>query len=258
MQQRISIPIQDKHPLPQIRHMGKTMETDTRNDISWQILADADAVATQATGFILQAAANAIDEHGIFQLVLAGGRTPGKVYQHLANAQADWKNWQLYFGDERCLPADHPDRNSRMAANAWLDHGAVPADHIHPVPAELGAEAAAKRYATVIDCARPFDLVLLGMGEDGHTASLFPGQPHPDTESVHAVHHAPKPPPNRVSLSRASLSDSRDVLVLITGNSKRAALQQWQSGEALPIAGITALQRITVLLDEAAAAPAVA
>ena len=224
-----------------------------RDDINWQCLADADAVATHATELILQAAANAIKERGVFHLVLAGGRTPGKVYRQLANSQADWKNWQLYFGDERCLPADHPERNSCMAATAWLDHGAVPTNNIHPIPAELGAGIAATHYALVVESARPFDLVLLGMGEDGHTASLFPGQLYPDTESVHAVHHAPKPPPDRVSLSRASLSDSRDVLILITGAGKRVAVQQWQAGEALPIAGITARHRITALLDEAAA-----
>jgi 6-phosphogluconolactonase len=229
------------------------MGSDTRDKINWLRLTDADAVATRATELILQAADDAIRERGVFHLVLAGGRTPEKVYRQLANAQADWKNWQLYFGDERCLPADHPERNSRMTAMAWLDHGAVPIANIHPVPAELGAELAATRYASIVENARPFDLVLLGMGEDGHTASLFPGQHHPNTESVHAVHHAPKPPPDRVSLSRASLSDSRDVLVVITGSSKRAAVQQWQAGEALPIAGITAHHRITALLDEAAA-----
>ncbi|MEN8205172.1 MAG: 6-phosphogluconolactonase [Pseudomonadota bacterium] len=234
--------------------MRKITETDTRDNINWQCLADADAVATHAADLILQAAVNAIHERGVFHLVLAGGRTPGKVYQRLAKAQADWKNWQLYFGDERCLPADHPERNSRMAANAWLDNGAIPVENIHSVPAERGAETAATNYSSVIDHARPFDLVLLGMGEDGHTASLFPGQLHPDTESVHAIHNAPKPPPDRVSLSRSSLSDSRDVLVLITGTGKRTAVQQWQSGEALPIAGITARHRMTVLVDEAAAA----
>ena len=230
------------------------MATDTRDNINWQCLTDADAVATRATELILQAAVNAIHERGIFHLVLAGGRTPEKVYQRLAEAQADWKNWQLYFGDERCLPADHSERNGRMAATAWLDQGAVPEENIHPIQAELGAETVAAHYATVIDHVRPFDLVLLGMGEDGHTASLFPGQHHPDSESVHAVHNAPKPPPDRVSLSRARLSDSRDVLVLITGTGKRVAVQQWQAGEALPIAGITARHRITVLLDKAASA----
>jgi 6-phosphogluconolactonase len=221
--------------------------------IHWHCLPDVDAVARHATDLILHSATAAINMRGSFRLVLAGGRTPAAIYRLLATRQAGWANWQLYFGDERCLPVTHEDRNSRMAGMAWLDHGAVPADNIHPIPAELGAESAAVRYGAVIQKARPFDLVLLGMGEDGHTASLFPGQHHPDTETVHAIHNAPKPPSDRVSLSRTSLSDSRDVIVLITGAGKRAAVRRWQAGEALPIAGITALHRVTVLLDEAAA-----
>ena len=225
----------------------------TEDTVDWQTLADADAVATHATELILQAAANAIQERGVFHLVLAGGRTPGKVYQQLATAQADWNNWHLYFGDERCLPADHAERNSQMAADAWLARGQVPADHIHAIPAELGAANAADQYAELIGQVRPFDMVILGMGEDGHTASLFPGHAFPPGELVHAVHYAPKPPPERVSLSADSLSDSRHVLVLVTGSGKRDAIRQWQQGADLPIARISARQDMTVLLDAAAA-----
>jgi 6-phosphogluconolactonase len=220
---------------------------------NWLCPGDAIAVASQAAALILQHAAAAIRQHGEFRLVLAGGGTPHQVYQMLSQAAEDWTRWQLYFGDERCLPAEHADRNSYMATTSWLNHVAIPADNIHPIPAELGAGIAAERYAEVIENARPFDLVLLGIGEDGHTASLFPGQHHLETEAVHAIHDAPKPPPDRVSLSRASLSDSRDVLVLVSGASKRAAVQRWQAGEDLPIAGITAHHRLTVLLDTAAA-----
>ncbi len=218
----------------------------------WQTLPDAQAVVQQATEIILRSGTAASNMRGRFNLVLAGGRTPAAVYRLLASSQADWVNWHLYFGDERCLADDDANRNSRMAASAWLDHSDVHADNIHPIPAELGAATAAARYATVIQTARPFDLVLLGMGEDGHTASLFPGQHYPDSETVHAVHNAPKPPPERVSLSRASLSNCEDVLVLVTGASKQAAVQQWQAGVSLPIAGISARHGVTVLLDAAA------
>ena len=225
----------------------------TGNTIDWQTLADSDAVATRATEMILQAARVAIQQRGVFHLVLAGGSTPAKVYRQLAGAQADWTHWQLYFGDERCLPADHAERNSQMAATAWLARGQIPANHIHPIRAELGAAGAAREYAALISKTRPFDMVLLGIGEDGHTASLFPGQSFPPGELVHAVSGAPKPPPERVSLSAGSLSDSRDVLVLVTGSGKRDAVRQWQQGANLPIAHITARQHMTVLLDTDAA-----
>ena len=202
----------------------------------------------------MQTATAAIQEHGSFRLVLAGGTTPQQVYRLLAQAPADWPHWHIYYGDERCLPADDAERNSHMANTAWLNAVEIPQHNIHPIPAELGAAAAAAQYAKIIEQARPFDLVLLGMGEDGHTASLFPGQQHPQNQPVHAVHNAPKPPADRVSLSRDSLSDSHEVLILITGAGKRAALAQWQAGEQLPIATISARQRVIVLTDTAATA----
>ncbi len=221
--------------------------------INWQLLADADAVATCATRIILQAADSVIRERGVFRLVLAGGRTPGKVYRQLAASQADWNHWELYYGDERCLPPDDAERNSQMAADAWLSRGQIPAGQIHVIPAELGSATAAHQYAESVRQARPFDMVILGIGADGHTASLFPGHTFPPGELVHAVHNAPKPPPERVSLSAASLSDSQHVLVLITGSGKRDAVRQWQQGADLPIAHISARQHMTVLLDTAAA-----
>jgi len=221
--------------------------------IDWHCLVDAAAVAVRASEIILQAAQQAIATRGVFKLVLAGGGTPSQAYAQLAGAAADWPKWQLYFGDERCLPVGHADRNSQMASEAWLANGAIPGENIHAIPAERGAATAARDYAALVDAALPFDLVLLGIGEDGHTASLFPGDTHVDTESVHAVHNAPKPPPERVSLSRASLSNSRQVLVLVSGTAKHTALQAWRTGEALPIAGITAIERLQVLYDTAAA-----
>jgi 6-phosphogluconolactonase len=219
----------------------------------WQYLPDADAVAAAATALILSAADAAIDARGEFRLVLAGGSTPQRVYRLLATSPADWSRWHIYFGDERCLPERDPERNSHMAAVAWLEQAAVPQRNVHPIPAELGPVAAARQYALLVATARPFDMVLLGMGEDGHTASLFPGQVHPAGEPVHAVCNAPKPPPERVSLSGEVLSDSRDVLILITGTGKRAAVQRWQTGEDLPITRITARDHLRVLVDRDAA-----
>ena len=218
----------------------------------WQYFPDAAAVAAAATALILSAADAAISARGEFRLVLAGGTTPDRVYRQLAASLADWSRWQIYFGDERCLPAADPGRNSSMAAAAWLDHARVPQQNVHTIPAELGAKAAAQCYAPLVAGARPFDMVLLGMGEDGHTASLFPGDVHPAGEQVHAISGAPKPPPERVSLSRDALSDSRDVLILVTGKGKREAVQRWRAGEDLPIAHITARDHLRVLIDREA------
>jgi len=225
-------------------------DTPTR----WHVLDNPDAVAAQAARRILQAASRAITERGLFRIVLAGGGTPQATYRLLVDAGTDWSCWEVYFGDERCLPADDAERNSLMAASALLDLVAVPAANVHPIPAEWGAEAAARDYEPVVRAALPFDLVLLGMGEDGHTASLFPGQQHPTDQLVHAVHNAPKPPQDRVSLSASALSEAREVLILVTGAGKQTAIQGWRAGEQLPIAGIGGSAQVDVLLDKAAQA----
>ena len=120
------------------------------------MLDDADAVALEAAQRILQSAARAIAARGLFRIVLAGGRTPEAAYRLLVGADTDWSRWEIYFGDERCLPVDDAERNSRMAARALLDAVAIPAANVHPIPAEHGAEAAAKAYQPVIRAALPF------------------------------------------------------------------------------------------------------
>jgi len=218
----------------------------------WELLKDPAEVAQEAAYRILRAAEDAIAERGVFRIVLAGGQTPEHCYSILAKSEAEWSRWQVYFGDERCVPPDGRDRNSLMACRVWLDHVPIPADHVHPIPAEKGAELAAREYEPLVRSALPFDLVILGMGEDGHTASLFPCHEHPADELVHAVHHAPKPPPDRVTLSVAALSNARQVLILITGASKRPTVQAWCRGESLPIMSIRALTTVDILIDKEA------
>ena len=218
----------------------------------WQLFDDADAVAHHVAQRILQSASRAVAERGVFRIVFAGGRTPEATYRLLVGADSDWSRWQVYFGDERCLPADDVERNSVMAAHALLDAVAIPAANIHPIPAELGAQVAAAQYRPVVAAALPFDLVLLGIGEDGHTASLFPGQRHPLDQEVHPVHNAPKPPADRVSLSAGALSATRELIILATGSGKRDAIRAWQAGEPLPVAGIGGTGTLDVLLDRAA------
>jgi len=207
----------------------------------------------EARDRILAAASASIQERGRFRLVLAGGSTPERTYNLLTEAQSEWERWELYFGDERCLPAGHPERNSALLEQTLMHQLPIPPQQIHPIAAELGAEQAAAGYQTIVEGALPFDLVLLGMGEDGHTASLFPGHSIADGQLVCAVHNAPKPPSDRVSLTPKALTDSRNILFLITGASKHNAVNEWLDGAPLPASQIASKAKYEVLIDRAAA-----
>ncbi|MHB9117463.1 MAG: 6-phosphogluconolactonase [Burkholderiales bacterium] len=219
----------------------------------WHVYSSAREVQQHAVISIVRSANRAIAERGEFHIVLAGGSTPRTVYQLLREADTSWSSWYVYFGDERCLPPDHPERNSLMAETALLDYVAIPETQIFVIPAEMGAEQAAKAYANRLAAVDLFDLVLLGLGEDGHTASLFPNHDWgagSQTDAVLAVHGAPKPPPDRVSLSAWRLSRSRQVTVLVTGRAKHDAVARWRDGVALPIAAITPECGVEVLLEQ--------
>ncbi len=192
--------------------------------------------------------------------MLAGGNTPRGIYRALRGARTDWPAWHVYFGDERCLPPDDPARNSRMAAEAWLDAVPAPAPQVHAIPAELGALQAARMYIETLRTVGEFDLVLLGLGEDGHTASLFPGHEwgtRRGAPDALAVLDAPKPPPQRVSLSAARLGHAEKVIFLVAGESKRGAVSDWRAGKDIPARSIVAPAGVDVLVDSALLAPLV-
>jgi 6-phosphogluconolactonase len=224
----------------------------------WHAVSDERALQQAALETILASAAQAIHERGQFHLVLAGGNTPRGIYRRLCAARTDWSRWHIYFGDERCLPPLDPARNSRMAEEVWLDSVPIPSRQLHAIPGELGASQAARMYAETLRTVGDFDLVLLGLGEDGHTASLFPGHEwgrgggSPDTL---AVFDAPKPPPQRVSLSAARLSRARQVLFLVSGESKHRAVAEWRSGKDIPARAIMPAAGVDVLVDSALLVP---
>ena len=227
----------------------------TPGALRWRVFDDPEALAREAARTIGDAAAAAIAAHGEFRLVLAGGRTPEATYRLLAGQNHDWPRWQFYFGDERCLPVSHADRNSTMVRKALFERVPLREHQIHTIAAELGARRAAAAYADVVAQALPFDLVILGLGEDGHTASLFPGRTlDPDALTV-AVDDAPKPPPERVSLGLRALNASRQILVLAAGSGKRPAVRAWRAGADLPVTQVCAAGRVSVFLDAAATAP---
>ena len=200
---------------------------------------NAAALAAGVAQRVAELAAQAIGARGEFRLALAGGETPRRCYEQLRHLPIQWSHVQIFFGDERCLPVGNEQRNDTMAFAALLDHVAIPPENIHTIAAERGALDAARHYAGLLNNGAPLDLVLLGMGEDGHTASLFPENPATESnDAAVAVFDAPKPPTQRVSLGLNTLQQARRRIFLVAGAGKRAALQAIIDGAALPAARV--------------------
>lgn len=200
----------------------------------WHSFNSQDAINQAAVKRILKAADEAIIKNGSFLVVLAGGSTPKSVYQLLSQEKADWANWHVYHNDDRCLPVDHAERNSKMARDVWLNLVAIPQNQIHDIPTELGNVEGAKAYAKTLNGVRTFDLVILGLGEDGHTASLFPNQTVDNSADAVPVFDAPKPPSERVTMSQNRLNNTHEVLFLVTGAGKQEAVDNWRKGVKIP------------------------
>ena len=200
----------------------------------WHTFFSQNDINEAALNQILKAATAAIAQKGSFLIVLAGGSTPKSVYQLLSGVQADWANWHVYHNDDRCLSVDHIDRNSKMARDVWLNHVAIPQNQIHDIPTELGNIEGAKAYAKTLQGIGTFDLVILGLGEDGHTASLFPNQFVDNSADVVPVFEAPKAPADRVTMSLNRLNNTHEVLFLVTGAGKQGAVDNWRNGVNIP------------------------
>jgi 6-phosphogluconolactonase len=212
----------------------------------WHLFNSQDEINQAAVNRILLVADEAIEKYGSFIIVLAGGSTPKAIYQLLREQQADWANWHVFHNDDRCLPVDHEERNSKMAREVWLNHVMIPGDQLHDIPAELGNVDGAKAYTKTLSGVRTFDLVILGLGEDGHTASLFPGQDVDNSADAVPVFNSPKPPADRVTISQNRLNDTHNVLFLVTGAGKQEAVDNWRKGVNIPATLITGKQGVDV------------
>jgi 6-phosphogluconolactonase len=243
-----------------------------------QIFPNPDALADAVARHIVDCAGEAISTAGRFTVALSGGSTPRAAYSRLAtrdlSSQLDWQRTHVLWGDERGVPPDDPRSNYRMANEALLDRVPIPARQIHRIRGEDDPEKAAAEYErelrTLFEAchserseesleSHALDLVLLGMGEDGHTASLFPGQAavHETARWVVAV-PAPEGTIWRITLTPAVLNTARNVTFVVSGASKAVRLQQVLQGpftpDVLPAQAIRPLQgRLTWLVDEAAA-----
>ncbi|MBP33038.1 6-phosphogluconolactonase [Methylobacterium sp.] len=232
------------------------------------ILKDPEAVARAAAERLIEACGESRSER--IAICLSGGSTPKVLYGLLSGpdyaTRLPWARIHWFFGDDRAVPWDDPRSNVRMVREAF-GHGApIPPTHLHFIPSDAGPDAGARAYertlldfygAERLDPARTlFDLVLLGLGEDGHTASLFPGTPAAD-EARRLVVPVPEaglePFVPRISLTLPALASSRHVLFLVTGAGKRAPLARLAAGESLPAGRVTSTGAVAWLLDEAAA-----
>ncbi|MDX8408556.1 MAG: 6-phosphogluconolactonase [Mariprofundales bacterium] len=196
---------------------------------------DAEAVAEAAAEVVAAECRQAVAARGVFHWVLAGGSSPQRCYQRLRQeADLPWNLVHCWFGDERLLPIGDTERNETAARDALLDHVPIPDAQIHAIAGDdpVASAAAYSREMAQVEC---FDLVLLGMGEDGHTASLFPSNPALTlTELAVPVFNSPKPPPLRVSMSFAALNNHHRCLLLVTGAGKKDPLTRICQGDQLP------------------------
>jgi 6-phosphogluconolactonase len=248
---------------------------------------DGPLLAQAIAARLVTALPDAFAARGRASVVLTGGGIGTKCLEELAAAPArdaiDWPHLDIWWGDERFVPVGDPDRNETGARAALLDHVDVDPARVHPMPGPDGPDgddpdAAAARYASWLadaalfdgalsdgagGAARPvpaFDVLMLGIGPEGHVASLFPGQPAlEDDRPVVAVRNSPKPPPTRLSLTFPSIQAAREIWILASGEEKADAVAEALSGASpaqVPAAGARGTQRTLFLLDAAAAAKA--
>jgi 6-phosphogluconolactonase len=210
------------------------MKSDVR------ICADVNELSRRAAEAAVMTMNDAVRRHGRCSLVLSGGSTPRTLYGLLASACRDhipWTSVHMFFGDERYVPPDDPDSNYRMAKETLLDHVPCPAANIHPMPTHFPSpDAAARDYERTLRSYfgsdwPHFDLIFLGLGEEGHTASLFPGSPALKEQARWAVAvTAPAKPPMRLTLTLPALTRAANIYVLVAGSKKADALHHVLTG----------------------------
>ena len=218
----------------------------TTNKIKHIPFDDLDIFETNACDFIIDTANKSIQQKGIFKIVLCGGNTPKRIYEKLKEQKTDWSKWVIFLGDERCLPENHENRNSIMVKNSFSNNVPIPSNQIFFIESEIGNIAAANKYNLLLEKEENFDLVLLGFGVDGHTASLFPGHKWDDSKNAIAIFDAPKPPSNRVSMTASRLSQTEKILYLVSGTNKSNAFQRWNDENDLPVSKITAKKELVI------------
>ena len=227
--------------------------------------ADAEAASQRAAAEIARRLQAARRERGSAHLALSGGSTPARTYELLRTELESWRDIDIWFADERCVDAEDEQSNFRLARDTLLD-GAAGLDpaRVHRIEGELGPERGAQRYAVELREHAPIgdelavlDVIVLGIGPDGHVASLFPGAPTldaPPDELCLGVHDSPKPPPERITLTLSVLRAARRCVLLATGASKADAVNAMLAEPSRHVpASLLRRGRLSAIVDDAAA-----
>jgi 6-phosphogluconolactonase len=221
---------------------------------------DAEAAAARAAEVVDRLIAAGLDERGVAHVALAGGSTPRRCHELLAELRSEWGGVHLWASDERCVPPEDDDSNWKMIVESLISRIEIDAAQLHRPPGELGPDPGAEAYERELRSAiapEPvLDVVMCGLGEDGHTLSLFPG--HPEVEErerlVVGVRDAPKPPPERISFTLPLVHAARRTLLLAAGASKAEALAAVLEGPDPHVpASLLRGGRLEVIADDAAA-----
>ena len=221
-----------------------------------RIYPGSEQVAQAVADYLFLQITDCVKQKGLCHVVLPGGSTPARCLEILAEKSLPWKNIHWYPGDERCYPVGHAERNDTMIMDKLFSQQPLSLEkgtsvNFYPIPAELGPEQGAENYAALLDATAAMDIVVLGMGEDGHTASLFPGNVAlADQRSAVPVYNAPKAPDQRVSIGLTTLKNAAECIIIATGENKREALAKLKQGVVLPV-GLVAAD--VWFIDEAAA-----
>ena len=230
----------------------------------WNVVPDLEVLSRTAAKELCKVLSNAIAARGKASLVLSGGKTPRQLYTLLAGEfreTIDWSKVDFFWGDERYVPPEHEASNFGVARGALLQPLNIPANHIHRMPTESedpSYEQHLQEYFGSSECT--FDLLLLGMGEDGHVASLFPGSPAlQEKNRLVVVTNAPATPVTRLSLTFRALNAASTVMILVAGSEKREILtwiEQSEHRQTFPVSRVTARNRLLWYVDKAASGTA--
>jgi 6-phosphogluconolactonase len=227
--------------------------------------ANAEAVAERAAADIARELERTREQRGVAHLAVSGGSTPRRTYELLGSEPALLEGAEIWFADERCVAPDHEQSNYRLVSETLLEPAGIAPELVHRMQGELGPEEGARRYAQALregpESGTPevpvLDLIVLGIGPDGHVASLFPGSPALDAGDdvlCLGVRDSPKPPPERITLSLAVLRAARRCLLLATGASKADAIDATLAEPSRHVpASLLRRERLTVIVDDAAA-----